>query len=90
MDNDKIFAAYAVTLVGAIASVITASVMAGFATLPTVGVFLEHIALSVTFRAMYKSFGGFEWAHQALEFAGVITAQAAEAASPSGGAEAMS
>lgn len=90
MDNDKIFAAYSMSLVGAIASVITASVMAGFATLPTVGVFVEHIALSLTFRAMYKSFGGFEWAYQAAQFAGWITAEAADAASPSTGAEAMS
>jgi hypothetical protein len=59
--NDKIFAAYALILVGGCASVITASVMAGFATLPTFAVFLEHIALSLAFRAAYKSIGGFDW-----------------------------
>jgi hypothetical protein len=89
VDNDKAFGLYALALVTGIASVITASLMAGYATLPTAGVFIEHVALSLTFRAAYKSFGGFEWAYQAAEFAGVITADAAEAAT-GGGAEAVS
>jgi len=59
--NDKLFAAYALILVGGVASVITASVMAGVATLPTFAVFAEHILLSLLFRAAYKSIGGFDW-----------------------------
>ena len=40
-----------------VGSSITASVISGIATLPSMGVFLEHLALSVGFRAAYKSFG---------------------------------
>jgi hypothetical protein len=87
VDNDKIFATYTLTLIAAVASVITASVAAGFATVPTAGVFLEHVALSLTFRGMYKSFGGFEWAYAVAEFAGMITEEATPAPA---GAEAMS
>ena len=61
MDNDRVFAAYSLILIAGVASVITASVLAGVATLPTVGVFLEHILLSLLFRAAYKSIGGFDW-----------------------------
>ena len=35
--------------------------MAGVASLPTFGVFLEHLLLSLLFRAAYKSIGGFDW-----------------------------
>ncbi|MGH0029502.1 MAG: hypothetical protein ACQGVC_06910 [Myxococcota bacterium] len=73
MDNDRIFAAYALLLLAGVASVITASVMAGIAALPSAGVFLEHVALSFGFRAAYKSLGGFEWAHDAAAFVGWIT-----------------
>ena len=64
MDNDRAFTVYALTLVGIIGSVITASVMTGIATLPTAGVFLEHLALSLGFRTAYKSFGGFDWVYE--------------------------
>jgi hypothetical protein len=61
VNNDKVFAAYAVILVGGIASVLTASVIAGVTTLPTFALFLEHVVLSLLFRAAYKSIGGFDW-----------------------------
>ena len=61
MNNDKVFAAYALILVSGVASVITASVMASVAVLPSLAVFLEHLALSLLFRAAYKSIGGFDW-----------------------------
>ena len=75
MDNDKIFAAYAVLLISGVASVITASVLSGIATVPTVGVFIEHVALSLTFRGMYKSFGGFDWLYSLGHFVGFITVE---------------
>ena len=58
MASDKAFGIYAVAMIGMVASVITASVMAGFATFPSLLVFLEHIALSLLFRAAYKSLDG--------------------------------
>lgn len=73
MDNDRIFAAYTLTLVAVVASVITASIMAGFATLPTAGVFIEHVAMSLGFRAAYKSFGGFDWLISTAQAIGFIT-----------------
>ena len=73
MDNDRIFTIYALTLIAGVASVITASVLAGYATLPSVGVFLEHVAMSLAFRGAYKSFGGFEWLQTAGRAVGFIT-----------------
>jgi hypothetical protein len=61
MNNDNVFAIYACTLVAGIGSVITASVLAGLATMPTPLVFAEHLAMSFTFRAAYKSFAGPVW-----------------------------
>jgi len=61
VNNDKVFTAYALFLVSGVASVITATVMAGVTALPTLAVFLEHLMLSLLFRAAYKSIGGFDW-----------------------------
>lgn len=61
MDNDKIFALYACTLIAGIGSVITASILAGYAAMPGPLVFVEHLAMSIGFRAAYKSFGGPAW-----------------------------
>ena len=85
MDNDRAFTVYALTLIGIIGSVITASVMTGIATLPTAGVFLDHLALSVGFRTAYKSFGGIDWVYTLADTFGlyerraVLPALAAEA-----------
>ena len=73
MDNDRIFTIYALTLIGGVASVITASVLSGVATLPSAGVFLEHVAMSIAFRGAYKSFGGFEWLYTVGQAFGFIT-----------------
>ncbi len=56
MDNDRAFVFYATTIFAALASVVTASLMAGVAALPTLGVFLSHWALSLGFRLAYKNF----------------------------------
>jgi len=61
LGNDKVFTAYALLLIAGVASVITASVLAGTASLPTPVSFLEHLALSLGFRAAYKGIGGFSW-----------------------------
>lgn len=74
MHNDKIFAAYAVTLIAGVTSVISASVMAGLASLPSLGVFVEHLALSLAFRGAYKSFAGFDWVYTVARNVGFITA----------------
>ena len=60
MNRDKAFAIYALTLIAAVASVITASVMAGVAALPSPLMFIEHVALGLTIRAAYKYIGGFD------------------------------
>ena len=93
MSNDRAFAIYALIVISGVASVITASVMAGIATLPTPLVFAEHIALSLAFRAAYKSIGGFDW----MIFRGPDTyvyepreAPLEDPAHPAGMAEAMS
>lgn len=87
MGNDRVFAVYALGLVAGVASVVTACIVAGCVAAPSAGVLLWHLALSVGFRGAYKSYGGFEWAHELAEFAGMITAQAGRP--PHTGAEAM-
>ena len=85
MDNDRIFAAFALLLVAGVASVITASVASGIATLPSAGTFLADVSLSFGFRAAYKSLDGFDWLHDFAEFLGLITSGDAVHAPPSAG-----
>lgn len=61
MDNDKLFTIYVLALTGGLASVITASVMAGIATVPSPLVLVEHLAMSFGIRAAYKWVGGSSW-----------------------------
>ena len=61
MYDDRAFSIYVALLVGAVLSVITASVMAGVAAVPTPFVLAEHLALSLGFRAMYHSLAGPGW-----------------------------
>jgi len=56
MENDKYFSIYAFTILGALAAVVSASLQAGFTTMPSFWVFAEHIAMSLCVRAAYKSF----------------------------------
>jgi hypothetical protein len=58
LDRNKAFAIYALTLIAGLASVITASLIAGFATLPSPMMFVEHVALGLGIRAAYKYIGG--------------------------------
>lgn len=84
MYNDKHFALYAVILLSGVASAITASVMAGFATLPSPAVFLEHVALGLAIRASYKAIGGFDWADWSFTSDRRAEVAASDYASPSG------
>jgi hypothetical protein len=58
VDNNKAFGIYVAVLVGALLSVISSSVIAGVTTLPTFLVFIEHVGMSLLFRAAYHSFDG--------------------------------
>ena len=80
MDSTKAFTIYALLLISLFASVITASVMAGMATLPTPLGFAEHLGLSLVIRAAYKSLDG---PYPLFSFLSPAT-EAAEADSPSG------
>ena len=73
MDNDRFFMFYALTLIAGVTSCITACVIAGVATLPSLGMFVEHLALSLAFRGAYKSFAGFDWVYSAGRAFGLIT-----------------
>jgi hypothetical protein len=66
LDNDKSFAAYALVLIAGVTSTLTASVMVGFASLPSPALFLEHVALGLMMRASYKSFAGWDWAEWSI------------------------
>ncbi len=61
MDNDKLFAVYALTLVAGVFAVLTATILGGITEMPSPVTFAEHIALSLCFRGAYKSVGGFGW-----------------------------
>ena len=74
MDNDRVFMIYALALIAGVTSCITACVVAGVATLPSLGMFVEHLALSLAFRGAYKSFGGFDWIYSVGRAFGFITA----------------
>ncbi|MGH0033783.1 MAG: hypothetical protein ACQGVK_02005 [Myxococcota bacterium] len=61
MSNDKVFAIATIGLVAAVLSVITASVVAGVASVPGPLVFAEHLFFTVGFRTAYKSLDGPGW-----------------------------
>ena len=73
MDNDRFFMFYALTLIAGVTSCITACLVAGVASLPSLGMFVEHLALSLAFRGAYKSFGGFDWIYSVGRAFGLIT-----------------
>lgn len=56
MESNRAFGIYAAVLVGGILSVISASVMAGVTAVPGALTFVEHVSMSLLFRAAYKSF----------------------------------
>jgi len=85
LDNDKVFAAYALILIAGVTSTIATSVMVGFASLPSPVVFFEHVAMGLMVRSAYKFVGGWNWADWTVT--GESTADAVSAAdrlTPSG------
>lgn len=60
MNNDKYFSIYCFVMLGGVAAIVTASVQAGYGSLPSPLVFIEHIVMSLVVRAAYKSFG-WDW-----------------------------
>jgi hypothetical protein len=90
LDSDNAFTAYALILTSGVASVLTASVIAGVSTPPSAGVFLEHVLLGLAIRAAYKSMGGWNWAEWGFtgERAAEATAAAGLPSSPAADAKA--
>ena len=80
MANDRAFTVYALTLIGIITCVISASVLSGIAMLPTAGVFFEHLALSAGFRAAYHSLDGIDWIYELADALGLYERVAMEGA----------
>ena len=79
MSSDRAFTVYSLTLIAIITSVISASVLTGIATLPSARVFLEHLALSIGFRAAYHSLGGIDWLYDLADALGLYERTAASA-----------
>ena len=73
MEKDRIFANYALGLIGAVALLMTFVVSSGVAELPRVDFIVEHAGLAVLFRASYKSFNGSNWIRESLERSGMIS-----------------
>jgi len=92
LDNDKAFAIYALALITGLATLLTVSLMAGFATLPAPLTFLEHLSLGLAFRAAYKGIGGFSWDEWSLfsEPVGAATSTPEPASRPGVTADATS
>jgi hypothetical protein len=84
LDRNKAFTIYALTLIAGVASVITASLMAGYATLPTPLLFVEHVALGLGIRAAYKYIGGFDLSDWTFTGEPIPAASEAVEATPAG------
>lgn len=55
MHNDRAFAIFATTLLVGVASIAAASIAVGYAAIPLLVGFVAHWAMSLGFRASYKS-----------------------------------
>lgn len=91
MENDKAFAAYALTLTAGLLVVLSFAMTMSGAVPPPPMMFVEHLAMGLTVRWAYKSFGGFDWADWSLmgNHSGHDSDDAAPTA-PSGGLTATS
>ena len=72
MNSDKLFAAYSITLMAAIATVITGLMLGGMDRLPPMAFVVEHLSLSLLFRSAYHSLDGSNWILSALQWGGLI------------------
>lgn len=62
MDNDKAFAAYALTVFAGVATMLTIVLTTHLTTPPSPLSVLEHVTAGLLIRAAYKSLGGWSWA----------------------------
>ena len=85
MENDKLFAAYALVLVAGIGSVIAALLAVGMASPPDPLWLIEHLTFSLLMRASYKSLSGWDASEWSLAFARPRVRVAAAARSSLGG-----
>jgi hypothetical protein len=73
VQNDRIFAIYAIGLIGCVLSLLACTVSVGLASVPAFAVLVEHIAMGLAVRAAYKSFDGSKIVVSALELSGMMT-----------------
>jgi len=73
VQNDRIFAIYAIGLIGCVLSLLACTVSVGLASVPAFAVLVEHIAMGLAVRAAYKSFDGSNVVVSALELSGMMT-----------------
>ncbi len=75
MQNDKAFAIYALGLITLTAiAAIWAMAATGLSLTPDkAALFLQELALGITFRAAYKSFDGSNWILDVLHATGMVT-----------------
>lgn len=77
MTHDKMFAAYAGTLMAGTITVITAAVLAGGQSFPPILFIVEHLCLSLLFRSAYKAVDGENWLGRGLDAVFLIGAEEA-------------
>jgi hypothetical protein len=75
VDNDKIFATYALSLIAGTITLVTAIFMGSGHSFPPFAFVAEHLALSLLFRSAYHSLDGSNWIVSALELSGMIGTQ---------------
>ena len=79
IDNiDKPFAIYALALTFGTISVISFAIIGSGGSFPPTAFILEHLAMSLTFRAAYKSLDGRDYAGPILKFLGMIVPEQLE------------
>jgi hypothetical protein len=82
MGNDKAFAMYAFTLVGAVLCLFATVVSLGIASVPSLGFIVEHAAIGLAIRTGYKSLDGGNPVVDFLHYTGWMSAD--EAGPPAG------
>ena len=80
--NDRAFAIYALTLVGAVVSLFATVVALGFASPPGLAFTVEHVGLGLLIRTSYKSLDGGSLIADFLRYTGWMSTD--EGAAPAG------
>lgn len=84
MNSDKVFGIYAITMMSAVLTVITAFLVGSHHPVPPMAFVVEHLSLSLLFRSAYHSLDGSNWIVSALQWGGMIGTEEASSASASG------